>query len=445
MAQPRKQPHPLAGFADFIKRRGEGDLDPFAPGGTPTFSGEPVDFSPQEPNAAEKFAPMPAPQAPPQTMADRYMGQAQSTESILAGPTAGGLGLHFAADPQMRDRSVPGVAATQNRPMNERPELHGNSLADWEDYNRQAESYKPENHNSRITGIVAQALRGFADRYNQTGDFWQSVGGAGAGGVAAAIDPSQDEYYHNENYAKPRSVQGLARAMQTEKDRTGIQSAESLNRERDARTKNLGSKPQRDAVTTSIKALQRYKYGEDPEYDQWLESNGFKLQDFDKRNGGKPIFRDSAGKTYQYNMDTGRLEDTGIIDASKAPNAAGLLPKDEMTRIEREADRKSRESEGALNRSSREGIAANAESGRNRRADQSQAGMDRRHDLQGAPVPRSAVIAKANKIKAADPDGTMTFAQAYEKAAAEVYHNKGTIADDPPPVPGQVEAGVGAP
>lgn len=438
-SQTSQRPHPLQGLLASLMQRKEQMAAPSTqqdqPLETPDEGQIPLPGLAVPQTAAEKYAPMPQVPAPvPQNPLDG-LAAGMSPQTALDGQMR--PRVVDDGDGQTRDRIVPGMPLDPQARQNLRPELRGNSLEDWQIYNDQAQAYKPENHNGFWRGVGMGALRGLADsmRANDN-NLWAGLGGAIAGTTAGAVDKSYDERYFNDRYAKPRAQEGLARAEDAEKTRQGMETADANEEYKRQQTRNLTNRPQQEAVRRSVGALQVYQKGKNPEYDQWLADNGYQLLDFDKRNGGKPVVIDSAGHKYVLDLDTNTPTDLNITDASKVPNAAGLLPRDEMLRIEQEANRNTRVSEGALNRSSRERTASTAESGRNTRAADAESGRNTRasgKNLGGAPVPRSAVITRAKAIQAADPNGEMTFAQAYSRASQEVYKAKGTIADDPAP------------
>lgn len=433
----RTNSHPLQGLLASLMQRKEQPSAPMfqqdQPLETPPEGQIPLPGLAVPQTAAEKYAPMAqVPPVAPQNPLDG-LGQGMSVPTALDGQMRSRIADD--GDGQTRDRIVPGMPVSPPARQNLRPELHGNSLEDWQLYNDQAQAYKAEDHNGRLRSTFAQGLRGLADAMRANGnDPWAGLGGLGAGLVAGGVDPSQDEFYYNEHYAKPRAQEGLGRAENAEKTRQGMETADANEEYRRQQTRNLTNRPQQEAVKNSVKTLQHYRKGENVEYDQWLSDNGYQLLDFDKRNGGKPVVIDSAGHKYVLDLDTNTPTDLGLVDKSKVPNEAGLLPRDEMVRIEQEANRTSRESEGAANRSSRERIASSAEAGRNSRNASNESGRNTRaagRSLEGNGVPRSKVIARAKRILASDPNGEMTYTQAYTQAVNEVRLRKGTIVDDP--------------
>ncbi len=192
--EPIQSPHPLAGLADLLKNAANPTSD------NPVTVAQPqgvIDTSTQTPlTATLPLRPEVQPQ-PNLDLSGLAQGQGPQGVAQIGGPQAGRL--------------------------NTRPD----PTADPETYRRQVNEYKPEDHNGRLKSIIIQAIRGLADGYNRTGSVAGALSGAAVGGIAGGVDPSQDEYFHNENYAKPRSFERVKEQLGIEKEKAGIVESEA--------------------------------------------------------------------------------------------------------------------------------------------------------------------------------------------------------------------------
>jgi len=127
----------------------------------------------------------------------------------------------FTMDGPAADQPTPPVV--QPRP-NIRPKFAdtGDPVGDAKRYEAEATAYKPENHNGFWRGIGIQALRGLDQGYQRTHSVEGALSGAATGAIAGAVDPTQDEYWYNENVAKPQSRAQVDRALDTQKTEAGI-------------------------------------------------------------------------------------------------------------------------------------------------------------------------------------------------------------------------------
>lgn len=182
------------------------------------------------------------------------------------------------------------------------------------EYERDLETYEPENHNSRLRSVLLGLGRGALTGLASGGSLGSALGGALAGGAMHGIDPSMDEWMHRD--AELRRVQGRL-------------DEEQKRRKAGLETKKLEA----DIALTGANAIKALRPPE-TEYGTYEGKDGFyaypksdpsKIFKLPVTPKGRPITPHWAGNKWRYIDDDGTARDitdaqgNPITDPEKAP------------------------------------------------------------------------------------------------------------------------------